>query len=154
MTSAPPMDAAYGTTSNAPGIVIAQTMNAPVESASCQNCFTSCPKRSQIGVRISSTPKIHLTIHSSRSKIMARAITRQNESEYSKMLLKNIPTEIIGCYVSINGLLSANPENPNWLFPHAVLPRSARSSAGAAENPASARYGRPGPRTPRAAAGR
>lgn len=46
---------------------------------------------------------------------MARAITRQNESEYSKMLLKNIPTEIIGCYVSINGLLSANPENPNWL---------------------------------------
>lgn len=46
---------------------------------------------------------------------MARAITRQDESEYSKRLLKNIPSEILGAYVAINGMLSASP-TPNWLY--------------------------------------
>lgn len=46
---------------------------------------------------------------------MARAITTQDETEYSKRLLKHIPSEIIGVYIAINGLLAANPETPNWL---------------------------------------
>ena len=46
---------------------------------------------------------------------MARAITQQDEAEYSKRLLKNIPSEIVGAYIAINGMLASNPQNPNWL---------------------------------------
>lgn len=45
---------------------------------------------------------------------MARAITQENESEYAKRLLKNIPSEFVGAYIAINGLLSA-AATPNWI---------------------------------------
>jgi|GEM_PF-5336800 len=35
-----------------------------------------------------------------------------DESEYSKRLLKNIPSEIVGAYLAINAMLNANPETP------------------------------------------
>lgn len=46
---------------------------------------------------------------------MARAIMVNDESEYSKRLLKNIPSEIVGAYLAINAMLNANPETPIWL---------------------------------------
>ena len=47
---------------------------------------------------------------------MARAITQQDEEEYSKRLLKNIPSEIIGVYLAINGMLAANAQTPGWVY--------------------------------------
>ncbi|HEX7079404.1 MAG TPA: hypothetical protein VF329_00115 [Gammaproteobacteria bacterium] len=47
---------------------------------------------------------------------MARAITQQDEQEYSKRLLKNIPSEIIGVYLALNGMLAANAQTPNWVY--------------------------------------
>jgi hypothetical protein len=43
---------------------------------------------------------------------MPRAVTTQDESDFSKRLLKSIPSEIVGTYIAINGLLTGNPENP------------------------------------------
>src|SRR3970282_987345 len=33
----------------------------------------------------------------------------------NKRLLKHIPSEIVGVYIAINGMLAANPKYPNWL---------------------------------------
>jgi hypothetical protein len=48
---------------------------------------------------------------------MPRAVTTQDESDFSKRLLKNIPSEIVGTYIAINGILTGNPENPTpaWI---------------------------------------
>ena len=48
---------------------------------------------------------------------MPRAVTTEDESDFSKRLLKNIPSEIVGTYIAINGILTANPENPKpaWI---------------------------------------
>jgi hypothetical protein len=47
---------------------------------------------------------------------MARAITTQDEEEYSKRLLKNIPSEIVGVYLALTGMLAANAQTPNWVY--------------------------------------
>ncbi len=47
---------------------------------------------------------------------MSRAITIQNEDEYNKRILKNIPSEIVGAYLAISGFLAANADTPLWLY--------------------------------------
>lgn len=47
---------------------------------------------------------------------MARAITRQDEDSFRERLLKHIPSEIIGVYLAVNGMLSGNENTPSWIY--------------------------------------